>query len=82
MKKSHKNKDKQPFNINISFNINPKNVTQTQHNAHTKVANNIYQHQSQSPHKYKASHHNSGLNHFNTSRQFHKSSSKQNNHTF
>lgn len=36
-----------PFNINISFNINPKNVNQSQNHTSIKIPNNTVQHPSQ-----------------------------------
>lgn len=42
---------KQPVNINISFNINPKHITQTQNNANMKIAHHIFHHSSRSPQK-------------------------------
>jgi hypothetical protein len=53
MQKPRSRTQKQPFNINISFNINPKNILQTQNNAHVKYSHHAYPQHSQSPIKAK-----------------------------
>ena len=47
-KKSEKIKQP-PFNINISFNINPKNVNQSQNHTSIKIPQNTAQHISHKP---------------------------------
>jgi hypothetical protein len=76
MKKNKNHCPKQPLNINISFNIHPKHVTQSQHNAHMKVANNIFHPPQPSPPNPRYSHRNTTVNHFSHAKTAHPSSHK------
>ena len=68
MKKTKNGHHKQPLNINISFNINPKHVLQSQHNANLKVDNNIYNSNSHSPNKSRTSQRQNAFSQFHSSR--------------
>ena len=68
MKKTKNGQHKQPLNINISFNINPKHVLQSQHNANLKVDNNIYNSTSHSPNKSRTSQRQNAFSQFHSHR--------------
>lgn len=81
MKKSKNNCQKQPFNINISFNIHPKHVMQSQHNSHLKVANNIFNSSQPSPPNHRFTHENGTRNRYSHAKSSHSGSHKGNNKT-
>ena len=76
MKKNKNHCQKQPFNINISFNIHPKHMLQNQNSSNNKVTNSNINPSQPSPANTRYPHRYTTSNHLSQAKSSHPSSNK------